>query len=373
MSENQLNSKKKGKQKRWVIPKEILDEIDKNPNFKSNSSDIINRKNNEILDLVNETRKLFEKGDFINSAKLFRLLAKETREIQYKCEKKGEYDERNSLNNLTGKEWLRHTKSWLIVDGKPSDIPKEIKNHPASYPPALARHFIEFFSKEGDWVFDPFLGIGSTLVACRDLDRNCFGIELNPEYASYAQKRSVDNQKTLDSFFNKEESKTQYIVINDDCRNTVKIWKEMKLPKMKCVVTSPPYWNMLGTSRGGVKSALKQRVEQGFDEKYSDDEKDFGNIDDYDKYLNNLSEIFSNISQIVEKEGYFIIILQNIRDKEGNMRPVAWDFAKILGKNLSLKQEFIWCQDQKFMGIWGYPTTYISNVHHHYCLVFQNL
>ena len=57
------------------------------------------------------------------------------------------------------------------------------------------------------------------------------------------------------------------------------------------------------------------------------------------------------------------------KDKE--MKPLAWDLAKRLNEKFILKQERIWCQDNKTLGIWGYPTVYISNVHHHYCLVFQ--
>ena len=35
------------------------------------------------------------------------------------------------------------------------------------------------------------------------------------------------------------------------------------------------------------------------------------------------------------------------------------------------KGEKIWCQDNKKLGIWGYPSEFVSNVHHHYCLIFK--
>ena len=55
----------------------------------------------------------------------------------------------------------------------------------------------------------------------------------------------------------------------------------------------------------------------------------------------------------------------------GDMLPIAWDIARVLSPTYRLRQERIWVQDQKMLGIWGYPTTYVSNVHHHYCLVFR--
>ena len=275
---------------------------------------------------------------------------------------KGNFSKKNTLNDLTGKQWLQHTKSWVIIDGKSRDISKEIKNHPASYPPSLAEYFISYFTKAGGWVFDPFMGIGSTAEAASITRRNCFGIELNHEYAEFARKRIKKSiAKDLD-----------YRIFSGDSRKAFEIWKENNIPAIDFVITSPPYWNMLKKSRGGVKSKQKQRIEQGFDENYGNSEYDLGNIDDLSQYLDSLVDIFKNFKQILKPKAYLMIILQNCRTKEGKMEPLAWNFALKLEKHFKLLQEFIWLQDQKFMGIWGWPTTYVSNVHHHYCLVFQN-
>ncbi len=59
-------------------------------------------------------------------------------------------DPRNKLNTLSGKEWIRFTKSWCIADGKPSDISHEIDLHPASFPPPMIQDFIKFFTKTAD-------------------------------------------------------------------------------------------------------------------------------------------------------------------------------------------------------------------------------
>ncbi|MFX1389126.1 MAG: DNA methyltransferase [Promethearchaeota archaeon] len=289
----------------------------------------------------------------------------------------GNYDDRNKLNDLTGKEWLRHTKSWNIFDGKPSDIPREIKDHPASFPPDLIQFYVEFFTKKGGWVLDPFIGIGSTAVACKNIKRSCWGTEINSKYYSYAVdrlKRDFADISTFTSELNKEkvlQQKLVHKIFNEDCRNIEKIAKENRYPPVDFCITSPPYWNILETSRGGVRSAHKQRIEEGLDEKYTEFVNDLGNITDYEEYLNELRKIFEQVYTLLKPKGYLMIILQNVRPKDGIMVPIAWDLAKELSKTYLLRQEFIWCQNQKFMGIWGYPTTYVSNVHHHYCLVLQ--
>lgn len=371
MPEFKLKDVKK-KRLSWQLDPAVLEKINKDPNYKKDSSKSISTLTPIVRNLLKKARELYTSGDFINCAKIFRQLGKIIRDLEYDIEIKGDYNEKNILNDLRGKEWLRHTKSWLVVDGKPSDIPSEIKDHPASYPPDLAKHFIEFFTKENDWVFDPFMGIGSTLVACMGLNRNCWGTELNPKYAEYAQRRATVRQPKVDSYLAQKEGKdTTYQVFNADCRESLKIWKENQYERVKFILTSPPYWNILADSRGGVKSALKQRVEEGFDQTYSDDARDLGNITKYEKYLEEIHSIFASFFEFMIPGGYVMIILQNVRPRDGIMRPLTWDLAKKLSDIILLRQEFIWCQDQKFMGIWGYPTTYVSNVHHHYCLVFQ--
>ena len=359
----------------WEIKDEIIEQFVTSHEYTKDTNIILQNKKDEVKKLVKQARTNYQNGNLTDAAKKLRQLATYLKDIQYSIEKKGNYDERNKLNDLTGKEWLRHTKSWLVVDGKPGDIDKEIENHPGTYPPDLAKHFINFFSKKNDWIFDPFMGIGSTLQACKELRRNCWGIELNEKYADYALKRGAKKDKSnLQSFLPVEENNVPYSyqVIHGDSRNATQYWKELQFPKIKILITSPPYWNMLETSRGGVESTMKKRVKEGFDQKYSNDDRDLGNVDSYQSYITQLVNLFKNLIEMLQENAYLVIVLQNVRPKDGLMRPVAWDFAQGLAKYYTMRQEIIWLQDQKFMGIWGYPTQYVSNVHHHYCLVFQN-
>jgi len=277
----------------------------------------------------------------------------------------GNYHPRNNLNDLTGKEWIKFTKSWFICNPPPRS--KEEFLHPAKYPEEMVKSFIEFFTKKGQIVFDPFLGTASTLVACNELGRIGFGIELSEKYAEIAKKR-VQQRNIFDLTQNQ-------IVIQGDSKNLDVLLppklEEMGVKEIDFVVTSPPYWSMLKSSRGGVESATKKREKIGVDTYYSADSQDIGNIEDYDEFVGSLFDIFSKVYCLLKDGGYLVIIIQNIITEDKSMKPLAWDLASRLSKKYILKQERIWCQDNKQLGIWGYPTTYISNVHHHYCLIFQ--
>ena len=63
------------------------------------------------------------------------------------------------------------------------------KNHPTEKPVDLLKYLIEKSTNEGDVVLDPFMGSGSTGVACKELNRNFIGIELDENYFDIAKER----------------------------------------------------------------------------------------------------------------------------------------------------------------------------------------
>lgn len=67
------------------------------------------------------------------------------------------------------------------------------KNHSATFPVSLPAWFMKLFTKEGDLVLDPFVGSGTTAVACVQLNRHYIGIELMPEY----YKLAISNLKKM--------------------------------------------------------------------------------------------------------------------------------------------------------------------------------
>ena len=65
--------------------------------------------------------------------------------------------------------------------------------HPAQKPVELLERFIRVSSAENDIVLDPFMGSGSSGVACKRLNRNFIGIELDKNYFDVAKER-IENE-----------------------------------------------------------------------------------------------------------------------------------------------------------------------------------
>ena len=61
--------------------------------------------------------------------------------------------------------------------------------HPTQKPLDLIEWIISYWSFEGDLVLDPFLGSGTTMKACLELNRNCIGIEISEDYCNIVKKR----------------------------------------------------------------------------------------------------------------------------------------------------------------------------------------
>jgi site-specific DNA-methyltransferase (adenine-specific) len=66
------------------------------------------------------------------------------------------------------------------------------KTHPTEKPLALMEYFVSTYTNEGDLVVDPFVGSGTTAIACRNLKRRFIGGDMNPEYVEMAQLRLAE-------------------------------------------------------------------------------------------------------------------------------------------------------------------------------------
>jgi DNA modification methylase len=269
----------------------------------------------------------------------------------------------NRLNNLSTKDWLKFQKSWFIHN--PPARKKNVLRHPAKYPETLAQEFIEFFTKKGEFVLDPMVGTGSTLIAAMNAGRHGYGIELNPTYAAIAQQAIYDQRNKLgkiaDPFITE--------VIEGNAESFPDLVKQYDLPPIDYVITSPPYWDMLHAH--GAKTQKYRRNNNNLDVQYSGDPSDFGNIHDYDEFIDRLSGVYESLQPFLRERAYITIIVKNVK-KGGKIYPLAWDLGWRLGKTYTLKDERIWCQDNQRLAPYGMGNAWVSNTFHHYCLQFRN-
>lgn len=321
--------------------------------------DSVNEKAVELLDKIFEKRKILKiPSEYVNNWEKVALYhpkgdIDKANAILINPDN-GAFDLRNKLNDLSGKEWIKFTCSWFIFNAIKKDLKQEqaldetSQKHPATFSPTMVESFINFFTKKGQTVLDPFMGIGSTAEACKRTNRIPYGTELNENYHKVAIKRYPKYEKNI---------------INGDAR----LIKKYNFPEIDFSISSPPYWDILNRSTRDFK---KIREKKNLDTTYSENTTDLGNIDDYDDFIIACADIYRNIYPILKKNAYLVIIIKNVK-KDGKFYPLAWDLAKELSNLYTLKDEKIWIQDKISLAPYGYPFSWTSNILHHYCLIFK--
>lgn len=83
------------------------------------------------------------------------------------------------------------------------------KLHMTQKPIKLMHELINLFTNEGETVLDPFMGSGTTGVACKNMDRKFIGIEINEKFFSIACKRIEDNYRQMDIFKSPQKQKQE--------------------------------------------------------------------------------------------------------------------------------------------------------------------
>lgn len=257
------------------------------------------------------------------------------------------------MNELDGATWTRYSISiWSDIRKTPEEAALK---HPAMFPTALAGRLIECFTNRGMVVLDPFVGIGSTLVAAKQLGRKGIGIELNPAYAEIARQRL----KSRGLFDAEEEVACE--VHTGDARHLLQFVSENSVD---LVVTSPPYWDILLEKRTADYKPIRH---------YGDEENDLGKISDYNQFLAELQKIFSQVYTALRQGGYCCVVVMDIR-KRDRFYPYHSDLAQKLQEiGFVWDDLIIWDRRQEYNNLrpLGYPRVFRINKVHEFILILQ--
>lgn len=269
---------------------------------------------------------------------------------------------RNKLNDLTAKEWIQETISVFTQKGLGANHAdtKIERQHPAPFSFQDVGRFIKFFTKKGEKVLDPFSGVASTLKACALYDREGYGIELNKKYFQLGIER-IDEEVKRD-----KPNIIEQHHINGDALKKIKKFED---GFFDFLITSPPYWNILTKIDHKAK---QERIEKNLDTKYSNDKNDVGNIEKYDEFLEIIGDFFNDCARIIKSKKYICIIVSDFRNKE-RLYPFHTDLSNYIEKKgeFLLKGITILYQSRKRIFPYGYPFSYVPNIHHQYILILQ--
>lgn len=290
---------------------------------------------------------------------------------------------RNTLNELSGEEWLYFTKS-VWTTAYPSELGHALrKQHGANKPPRLMARLIEFFTKSGELVLDPFAGVGGTLLgaAIARGPRRALGIELSPRWAEvYAQvvaaalsDRGGAGPALTDLGPNDPGGVRGFDPSGCELRvgDALEVLPNLAPASIDFVATDPPYNVQLPmTMSGGALSEAfaNRRTDYAM---VTDDPADLANAADYPAFLDRMGEVLGHLERVLKPGRYVVLIVRDAYQAGRYLFTGADLAARAASAGLTPKGDLIWYQAGTRLRPYGYPTGFVPNIAHQHLLVLR--
>jgi len=265
------------------------------------------------------------------------------------------------ISCITAKEWVKSQvaiQEFPITEDEIKEFYYEGRDirdkdvHPAVFPIALPAHFIKTLTHKGELVLDPFAGIGTTLIAARDLGRNAVGFDLKEEYIEVSRKR-LGQKKIVDDG-------TKQVAILDDAHNIPEYLEENTV---SLCITSPPYANMLAHKRlnKSIRGDLRRNSHYLKIQQYSNNPADLGTMN-HQEYSKALEEIYSGILPLMKKRAHCIINVNDVWENNKRISTHVYVLKALQKAGFEFRNTFIWDKRNLVnkVGIFGWPSNFIS-------------
>lgn len=308
------------------------------------------------------------------------------RPVKAKNKPKNVQDTRNKLNDLSGSEWLYFLKSvelegdelnlaslnelsemeWAIENapvwdthyptrGKEAYAHHIRKQHPSPKPPQMMKRLIEFFTKRGGRILDPFVGVGGTLLACSMTEREGVGVDLSSEYLEIYHKASAELGFAPQTVFAGDSTNLRGILNNT--------------APFDLILTDPPYADMLSRKQSGEK---KKRTGSDSPTPFTGQPNDLGNMSMAQFYAS-LQEVVGGAVQYLKPKGYVVIFCKDLQPTREHHNMIHVDVVNALAniKELQFRGYKIWYDKSQRLYPFGYPYAYVSNQFHQFILIFR--
>ncbi len=178
-----------------------------------------------------------------------------------------------------------------------------------NFVPQIPHQMLLRYTKERDWVLDPFVGSGTTLIECRRLNRNGIGIELNATVAQRA-KELVEKEPT------EPEIITEIFVGDSATIDLNAVLERYGVTNVQLVIMHPPYHDII---------------------KFSDDNRDLSCAGSVEEFLRMFGRVVENTTACLEKGRYLVVVIGD-KYSRGEWIPLGfYCMQEVLKRNFQLK------------------------------------
>jgi DNA modification methylase len=175
--------------------------------------------------------------------------------------------------------------------------------------PQIPSQLIRRYTKKGEWVLDPFLGSGTTLIECRKLGRNGIGIELQP---SVARKTRIRIAKENNPFAIHTE-----VITGDSIRlELAEQLRSHSVSSVQFALLHPPYWNII---------------------RFSKNKHDLSNASSLQSFLSSFGRVIDQVNTVLDVGRYLAIVIGD-KYSSGELVPLGFlTMQEVLRRDFKLK------------------------------------
>ena len=217
----------------------------------------------------------------------------------------------SKYNDIDIKNWKEYSdiytdSLWLIEKRDKSGVHSGAYH--GNFVPQIPHQLFSRYTKKGDWILDPFMGSGTSLIEAQRMQRNSIGIELIESVAEDAHKKIAEeyNDRCVTKIFSGNSEKV------DICR----LLETAGAKQVQFVIYHPPYWDII---------------------KFSENPDDLSNTASLQEFLASFGNVVDNTLKVLEKNRYCAVV---IGDKYSNSQVIPLGFYcmnTMLQKGLLLK------------------------------------
>lgn len=216
------------------------------------------------------------------------------------------------INDINLNRWKEYddilTDSLWIIDKRDS-TGVHTAGYWGNFIPQIPNQMLKRYTKKGDWVLDPFVGCGTTLIESQRLGRNGIGVELQESVAQKAKE-------LISSEPNRYGVVAEVITSDSASVDFREVLKKHEQKSVQLLIMHPPYFDII---------------------KFSKNPRDLSNAPSVDKFLEMMNTIVDNASAVLDKGRYFILVIGDKYSK-GEWIPLGFlTMNKILQRRFLLK------------------------------------
>lgn len=215
----------------------------------------------------------------------------------------------NDINLLRWKEYdeVLTDSLWIFKRRDTSGV--HVASYWGNFIPQIPRQMMLRYTRRGEWVLDPFVGSGTTLIECRRLGRNGLGVELNPDVAAQATAL-VEAEPNLHGVM------TDVVVGDSSAMDFESLLRARGIVQVQLLIMHPPYHDII---------------------RFSNDPRDLSNAPTVRRFLELFGEIVDRTYPVLENGRYLSVVIGD-KYSQGEWIPLGfYVMEEVLRRGYKLK------------------------------------